>query len=81
VICDLVNVHYLQAASIVLVMDSLNTHKLASLYEAFAPAEARRLLERLEIHHTPKHDSWLHMAETKLSVLATQCLDRRMPRQ
>ena len=55
---------------IVLVMDNLNTHKPASLYEAFAPAEARRLLERLEIHHTPKHGSWLNMAETELSVLA-----------
>ena len=62
-----------------LVMDNLNTHKPASLYEAFAPAEARRLMERLEIHHTPKHGSWLNMAETELSVLATQCLDRRIP--
>jgi hypothetical protein len=63
VIRDLVDVHYPQAETIVLVMDSLNTHKPASLYEAFAPAGARQLLERLEIHHTPKHDSWLHMAE------------------
>ena len=60
-------------------MDNLNTHKPASLYEAFAPAEARRLMERLEIHYTPKHGSWLHMAETELSVLTTQCLNRRIP--
>jgi hypothetical protein len=58
---------------------TLNTHKPASLYEAFPPAEARRLLERLEIHYTPKHGSWLDMAETELSVLATQCLGRRIP--
>lgn len=68
-----------QAAKIVLVMDNLNTHKPASLYEAFAPAEARRLMERLEMHYPPKHGSWLHMAETALSVMATQCLKRRMP--
>jgi hypothetical protein len=79
VIRALVEVHYPQASTIVLVMDNLNTHKLASLYEAFDPAEARRLLERLEIHHTPKHGSWLNMAETELSVLGTQCLDRRLP--
>jgi hypothetical protein len=60
-------------------MDNLNTHKVASLYEAFPPAEARRLVERLEIHHTPKHGSWLDMAETELSVLTKQCLDRRIP--
>jgi hypothetical protein len=60
-------------------MDHLNTHKPASLYEAFAPAEARRLMERLEIHYTPTHGSWLHMAETERSVLATPCLDRRIP--
>ena len=79
VIRALVDVHYPQAATIVLVMDNLNTHKPASLYEAFDPAEARRLLARLEIHHTPKHGSWLNMAETELSVLGTQCLDRRVP--
>lgn len=72
---------YPEAETIVLVMDNLNTHKPASLYEAFEPHEARRLLERLEIHHTPKHGSWLDMAETELSVLATQCLDRRIPDQ
>jgi hypothetical protein len=60
-------------------MDNLHTHKAASLYAAFAPAEARRLLERLELHYPPKQGSWLHMAETELSVRATQCLDRRIP--
>ena len=67
-----------EAEKIVLVMDNLNTHKLASLYEAFPPDQARRLAERLEIHHTPKHGSWLNMAEIELSVLARQCLDRRI---
>ena len=76
---EVVDEQYPQAEKIVLVMDNLNTHKPASLYEAFPPAEARRLLERLEIHHTPKHGSWLDMAETELSVLARQCLDRRIP--
>lgn len=79
VIRELVDARYPQAEKIVLVMDNLNTHKPASLYEAFAPDEARRLLERLEMHYTPKHGSWLNMAETELSVLATQCLDRRIP--
>jgi hypothetical protein len=78
VIRDLVDVHYPRAEKIVLVMDNLNTHKLASLYQAFPPAEARRLIERLDIHHTPKHGSWLNMAEIELSALATQCLDRRI---
>jgi hypothetical protein len=66
------------AEAVVLVMDNLNTHKLASLYEAFEPEEARRLAERLEVHHTPKHGSWLNMAEIELAVLAVQCLDRRI---
>jgi hypothetical protein len=66
------------AERIVLVMDNLNTHKLASLYEAFPPEQARRIAERLEIHHTPKHGSWLNVAEIELSVLARQCLDRRI---
>ena len=79
VIRDLVDVHYPQAETIVLVMDNLNTHKVASLYEAFPPAEARRLIEKLEIHYTPKHGSWLDMAETELGVLSRQCLDRRLP--
>jgi DDE superfamily endonuclease len=76
---EVVDEQYPQAEKIVLVMDHLNTHKPASLYEAFPPAEARRRLERLEIHHTPKHGSWLDMAETELSVLARPCLDRRIP--
>ena len=59
--------------------DNLNTHKPASLYEAFAAAEARRLVERFEWHYTPKHGSWLNMAESELSVLSGQCLDRRIP--
>lgn len=67
------------AEKIVLVMDNLNTHKIASLYEAFAPAEARRLADKLEIHYTPKHGSWLNMAETELSTLGKQCLNRRIP--
>jgi hypothetical protein len=67
-----------EAEKVVLVMDNLNTHKLASLYEAFPPEQARRIAERLEIHHTPKHGSWLNMAEIELSVLARQCLDRRI---
>jgi transposase len=76
---ELVDVHYPHAEKIVLVLDNLNTHTPAALYEAFDPAEARRLLERLEIHYTPKHGSWLNMAEIELSVLARQCLDRRIP--
>jgi hypothetical protein len=67
------------AAKIALVQDNLSTHKPASLYEAFPPAEARRLVERFEWHYTPKHGSWLNMAETELSVLSSQCLDRRIP--
>ncbi len=78
VIRDLVDVHYPRAEKIVLAMDNLNTHRLASLYQAFPPEEARRLAERLEIHHTPRHGSWLNMAEIELSALATQCLDRRI---
>ena len=78
VIRELVDVHFPQAERIVLVMDNLNTHKGASLYESFAPAEARRLIEKLEIHYTPKHGSWLDMAETELSILTKQCLDRRI---
>ena len=66
------------AEKIALVMDNRNTHKAASLYQAFAPAEARRLAGRFEIHHTPKHGSWLNMAEIELSVLTRQCLSRRI---
>ena len=76
---ELVGEDYASADKIVLVMDNLNTHGPASLYEAFAPAEARRIWERLEVHHTPKHASWLNMAETELSALARQCLSRRIP--
>ena len=75
---ELLDEWYPTAEKVVLVMDNLNTHRPSSLYEAFAPAEARRLIERLEIHHTPKHGSWLNMAETELSVLTSQCLDRRI---
>jgi hypothetical protein len=75
---DLVDVHYPTAERIVLVMDNLNIHSPASLYEAFPPAEAKRLADKLEIHHTPRHGSWLNMAEIELSVLQRQCLDRRL---
>jgi hypothetical protein len=75
---ELVDKIYPQADSIVLVMDNLNTHKKASLYEAFQPAEAKRIADKLEIHHTPKHGSWLNMAEIEISVLGRQCLAERM---
>jgi DDE superfamily endonuclease len=75
---DLVDVHYPAADRIVLVLDHLNTHSPASLYEAFSPAEAKRLADKLEIHYTPKHGSWLTMAEIELSVLQRQCLNRRL---
>ncbi len=73
---DLVDVCYPDAEQVVLVQDNLNTHTPASLYEAFEPAEAKRLADRLELHYTPKHGSWLNMAEIELSVLSEQCLDR-----
>jgi len=76
---ELVDERYPEAECIVLVMDNLNTHTPASLYEAFEPKEAKRLAEKLEIHYTPKHGSWLNMAEIELSVLSRQCLDRRVP--
>ncbi len=78
---NLVDVHYPKAKRITLVMDNLNTHTGASLYKAFEPKEARRILEKLEIHYTPKHGSWLNMAEIELSILSRQCLDRRIPDQ
>ena len=78
VLRELSDVHFPDAAKIVLVQDNLNTHKPASLYEAFPAAEARRLVERFEWHYTPKHGSWLDMAESELGVLASQCLDRRI---
>ena len=77
----LVDEDYPDKDRIVLVMDNLNTHHPASLYEAFEPMEARRIAERLEIHYTPKHGSWLDMAEIEIGVLARQCLDRRIPDQ
>ena len=70
---------YPRAIKVRLVMDNLNTHNIASLYETFEPKEARRLAERLDIHYTPKHGSWLNMAEIEFSVLKGQCLDRRIP--
>jgi DDE superfamily endonuclease len=78
---ELVDVHYPEAETIVLVLDQLNTHSPASLYEAFPPAEAKRLAAKLEIHYTPKHGSWLNMAEIELSILQRQCLDRRLADQ
>jgi transposase len=78
---DLVDVRYPHAERITLVMDNLNTHTGASLYKAFEPKEARRILEKLEIHYTPKHGSWLNMAEIELSILSRQCMDRRIPDQ
>jgi len=77
----LVDDMYPRAKRITLVMDNLNTHTGASLYKAFPPEEARRILDKLEIHYTPKHGSWLNMAEIELSVLSRQCLDRRIPDQ
>lgn len=76
---DLVDEHYPKAEVITLVLDNLNTHTPASLYETFEPEEARRIAKRLEIHYTPKHGSWLNIAEIELSVLSQQCLDRRIP--
>lgn len=76
---DLVDVHFPQAEKIVIVQDQLNTHSPAGLYEVFAPAEAKRILDRLEFHFTPKHGSWLNMAEIELSVLNSQCLHRCLP--
>ena len=79
VLKDLADVHFPHKTAIMLVQDNLNIHSKASLYEAFPPAEARRLVERFEWHYTPKHGSWLDLAESELGVLAAQCLDRRIP--
>ena len=76
---DLADTHFPDAEKIILVQDNLNTHCPASLYEAYPAAEARRLVERFEWHYTPKHGSWLDLAESELAVLASQCLDRRIP--
>ena len=81
VVKQLVDEDYPHKDRIVLVMDNLNTHHPASLYEAFEPAEARRIAERLEVHYTPKHGSWLDMAEIEIGVMARQCLNRRIPDQ
>lgn len=75
----LLDEHYPKASVVRLVMDNLNTHSLGSLYDAFLPREARRLAKRLEIHYTPKHGSWLNIAEIELKALSVQCLDRRIP--
>jgi hypothetical protein len=76
---DLVDIHFPDAEVIRLVVDNLNTHTPAALYETFAPAEARRILRKLEFHYTPKHASWLNMVEIEIGVLVGQCLDRRIP--
>lgn len=78
---DLVDVHFPEAEKVVVVQDNLNTHMPAALYAAFEPHEAKRIWDRLEFHYTPKHGSWLNMAEIELSVLSRQCLDRRIPDQ
>lgn len=75
---ELLDKDYPDAQKVILVCDNLNTHKIGSLYEAFAPEEARRLARRLEIHYTPKHGSWLNIAEIELSVMTKQCLERRI---
>ncbi len=78
---ELLDVHYPDAQRMTLVMDNLNTHRVASLYEAFEPAEARRLIKRLDVVYTPKHGSWLNMAEIELNVLSRQCLSRRIDKK
>ena len=75
---DLLDHRYADVPTVVLVLDNLNTHTLGALYDAFPPAEARRLAQRLELHYTPKHGSWLNIAENELSALTTQCLSRRL---
>ena len=76
---DLVNIYYPEAEKVVLVEDNLNTHTVGSLYEAFEPEEARRLAEKIEFHYTPKHGSWLNMAEIEIGVLSRQCLSQYIP--
>lgn len=78
---ELVDDYFPEAERITVVMDNLNTHSPSSFYEAFAPQEAKRLLNRLEFHYTPKHGSWLNMAEIELSILSRECLSRRIPNQ
>ena len=79
VLKDLADIHFADVRTIVLVQDNLNIHAKASLYETFPAAEARRLVERFQWHYTPKHGSWLDLAESELAVLSSQCLDRRIP--
>jgi len=79
VLKELADIHFANAKTIILVQDNLNIHSKASLYEAFPAADARRLVERFEWHYTPKHGSWLDLAESELGVLSSQCLDRRIP--
>ncbi len=78
---ELAENHYPQADKIIVIMDNLNTHKKSSMYETFEPEKAKRLLGRLEFHYTPKHRSWLNMAEIEFGILSQQCLDRRIPDQ
>ena len=75
---ELVDEHYPEAEKIILVLDNLNTHTKASLYERFSPEEAKRIADKIELHYTPKHGSWLNMAEIELSHLSRQCLNRRI---
>jgi hypothetical protein len=79
VLKELADIHFPTAKTIVLVQDNLNIHAKGSLYQAFPAAEARRLVERFEWHYTPKHGSWLNLAESEIGVLSSQCLDRRIP--
>ncbi len=81
VLKELADIHFPDAQTIALVQDNLNIHAKGSLYEAFPAAEARRLVERFQWHYTPKHGSWLNLAESELAVLSSQCLDRRIPDQ
>ena len=78
---EIVDVHFPNAKRVVVVMDNLNTHKPSSLYKAFPASEAKRILDRLEFHYTPKHGSWLNMAEIEFGILQRQCLNRRIPGQ
>ena len=78
---ELLDIHYPKAKKVRLVQDNLNTHDGASLYEAFLPQEARRILDRIEFHYTPKHGSWLNMAETEINIMNRQCLNRRLDSQ
>ena len=77
-LCELVDIHYSHCEKIVLVMDNLNIHSIASLYKAFEPAQARRIIQRLEIHYTPIHASWLNMAEIEIGILSRQCLSQSL---